>query len=369
MYLNTLPFPMPSGVGTWGELVRAVYDGLTGLWPHRVFPMQVIQQEADPGGRLLEVFFNYLDFHQVDGELVDGDRTLNDNDNEFALHVFTVAGLLKLNTTNHCLSRAAADRLVGLYRTVLEEMSLGPAGDAGSPCLPAAELRARPEQVLDVHGRPVAAGVVGELVIDGRRTGQWARFGGDGALEQLGPIEPVELYRTRDLLDAQPMVASSLVLLGNGKLIGYVRMAEGATFDEDALRRALAAGRSARSLVPEVLLSVEDWPLTSDGAVDRSRLPVPAVSAPVGERPWDEQFEALLRNALDTVGFQGEFTADVPLSDSGLGSFGTVGLLVAIEQSYGITIPDDFPIVDMFRTPRALWDTIATLVSEVPDAV
>jgi acyl carrier protein len=89
----------------------------------------------------------------------------------------------------------------------------------------------------------------------------------------------------------------------------------------------------------------------------------------VGERPWDEQFEALLRNALDTVGFQGEFTADVPLSDSGLGSFGTVGLLVAIEQSYGITIPDDFPIVDMFRTPRALWDTIATLVSEVPDAV
>ncbi|MFC0541622.1 condensation domain-containing protein [Kutzneria chonburiensis] len=368
MYLNTLPFPMPGGVRTWGELVRAVYDGLTGMWPHRVFPMQVIQQEADPGGRLLEVFFNYLDFHQVDRELIEEDRTLNDNDNEFALHVFTIVGLLKLNTTNHCLSRAAADRLVSLYRTVLEEMSLGPDGSADAPCLPAAELRSGPEQVLDDVQRPVATGVVGELWGPEGRTGELARFRDDGTVEKLGPIEAVELYRTRELLDAQPSVSDSFVLLRNDKLIGYVRVVEGAAFDEDALRRALAAGRLARTLIPDVLIRVEDWPLTADGAVDRDRLPAPvAVAEPAGERPWDDEFEALLRNALDTVGFQGKFTADVPLSDSGLGSFGTVGLLVAIEQNYGITIPDDFQIVDMFRTPRSLWDTIATLVAEVSD--
>ena len=399
MYLNTLPFSMPTASRTWGELVRAVYDGLTGMWPHRVFPMQVIQQEADPGGRLLEVFFNYLDFHQVDGELVDEDRTLNDNDNEFALHVFTISGILKLNTTNHCLSRAAADRLVGLYRTVLEEMSLGPQGDAGSACLPAAELalvRSLTERVLDGDLRPVAVGVVGELCAgelpdsddpahaadrfvpdplgsNGSRlyrTGQLARVRSDGTLEKLGPIEAVELYRTRELLDAQPAVASSYVLPHNGRLVGYVLMAEGATFDEDELRRALAGSRLARSLIPDVVLRVEDWPLTESGAIDRDRLPEPsAVDEPAGERPWDEQFETLLRNALQTVGYQGEFTADVPLSDSGLGSFGTVGLLVAIEQGYGITIPDDFQIVDMFRTPRSLWDTIATLVAEVSDGV
>ena len=399
MYLNTLPFPMPTAARTWGELVRAVYDGLTGMWPHRVFPMQVIQQEADPGGRLLEVFFNYLDFHQVDGELVDEDLILNDNDNEFALHVFTISGILKLNTTNHCLSRAAADRLVGLYRTVLEEMSLGPEGDAGSACLPAADLarlRSLSDRVLDGDLRPVAAGVVGELCVgelpdsddpaqaadkfvpdllgsNGSRlyrTGQLARFRSDGTLEQLGPIEAVELYRTKELLDAQPAVSSSYVLLQKEQLVGYVRLTEGATFDEDELRRALAGSRLARSLIPDVLLRVEDWPLTESGAIDRDRLPEPVVAdEPAGERPWDEQFETLLRDALKTVGYQGEFTADVPLSDSGLGSFGTVGLLVAIEQSYGITIPDDFQIVDMFRTPRSLWDTIATLVAEVPDGV
>ncbi|MFD5920091.1 condensation domain-containing protein [Kitasatospora sp. NPDC058201] len=139
MYLNTLPFAMPTGAITWGGLVKAVYDGLTGLWPHRVFPMQVIQQEFGPGGRLLDVFFNYLDFRQVDRSLLDEDATYNDNDNEFALHVFTISGILKLNTTSHRLSRAAAVRLTALYRTVLERMSLGPEGDARADCLPARE--------------------------------------------------------------------------------------------------------------------------------------------------------------------------------------------------------------------------------------
>ena len=139
MYLNTVPFALPTGPRTWGELVRAVYDSLTELWPHRVFPMQAIQQEFGPGGRLLEVFFNYLDFHQVDKDLIDEDSTYNDNDNEFALHVFTITGILKFNTTSHRLSRPAAERLSALYRTVLEQMALGPDGDARAAWLPAEE--------------------------------------------------------------------------------------------------------------------------------------------------------------------------------------------------------------------------------------
>ncbi|HKT02550.1 MAG TPA: condensation domain-containing protein, partial [Rugosimonospora sp.] len=160
MYLNTVPFPMPSGARTWGELIRAVYDDLTEMWPHRVFPMQAVQHESG-AGRLLDVFFNYLDFHQVDSELVDEDRTYNDNENEFALHVFTFPGILKFNTTNHRLSRAAADRLAGLYRTVLVEMCTGPDGDAGSACLPAAE-RAR----LDALGTGSATGPEPVSIVD-----------------------------------------------------------------------------------------------------------------------------------------------------------------------------------------------------------
>ncbi|MEY9934539.1 non-ribosomal peptide synthetase component F [Catenulispora sp. GP43] len=139
MYLNTLPFAMPTGTHSWGGLVRAVYDRLTELWPHRAYPMQLIQQEHGHGGRLFEVFYNYLDFHQVDWDLVDEEATLNDNENEFALHVFSFIGFLKFNTTNHRLSRTAAARLAALYRTVLEEMALGPEGAADRPVLPSPE--------------------------------------------------------------------------------------------------------------------------------------------------------------------------------------------------------------------------------------
>ena len=126
MYLNTLPFAMPSGARTWGALVRAVYDQLTELWPHRVYPMQVIQKEFGGGGRLLEVFFNYLDFHQVDGELVDEEQIYNDNVNEFALHVFTISGVVKVNTTSHCLSRAGR-------RPAARAVPLGAGGDGAGP--------------------------------------------------------------------------------------------------------------------------------------------------------------------------------------------------------------------------------------------
>jgi acyl carrier protein len=36
----------------------------------------------------------------------------------------------------------------------------------------------------------------------------------------------------------------------------------------------------------------------------------------------------------------------------------TVGLMVAIEQLYDLVLPDDYQIIDMFRTPRTLWEDI-----------
>ncbi|MER6421941.1 condensation domain-containing protein [Streptomyces sp. NPDC001137] len=138
-YLNTVPFAMPVGARTWGALVTAVYHGLTDLWPHRGLPIHIIQRECGQGSRLLEVFFNYLDFHQVDKNLVDWAQTFNDSENEFALHVYTISGHLRLNTTSHSLGREAGQRLAALYRSVLEEMARGPEGDTDWVCRPPLE--------------------------------------------------------------------------------------------------------------------------------------------------------------------------------------------------------------------------------------
>lgn len=672
MYLNTVPFAMPRHAGTWGDLVRAVYDGLTDMWPHRVYPMQAIQQDFAHRGRLLEAFFNYLDFHQVDDDLVDGDQTLNDNDNEFALHVFTMTGLLKFNTTNHCLSRTAAGLLEALYRTVLEEMALGPDGDATAPCLPAEErarlrnpvasgrcpgtvldsvahaVEVRPDatavraadtalsyreldawaaaiaarlrdcgagpgsvvavaprrdpatvaavlgvwlagaacrpwdetgvdgvsavvattaagvahlegvpivftgdlrpadasprqapgnppgpddpawvteggvrfshralaaaihdlrdvlgrtaaswlcaapltdtaaltellaslcsggtavvtasalpdaidevrallaaravthlrltplvaervladgtpdgvtaivggdprlsptvpgvipvleidtlpgfvafdgdpapglgvRVVDTELRPVPAGVVGELWVDGdtpHRTGRLARFSADGTVTDLGPTgqrtvrdgQPAELHRTRELLDAHPSVLDSVVVLRSGqdhdrqhgrqRLVGYVRPVPGAGIVPDEVRASLAQRRLPRPLVPDVLVLLDSWPVDGHGLLDVAALPEPPApdEAPAGaERPWDDGFEKLLRDTLAAANFHGEITPDLPLAESGLDSFGMVGVLLGLEQTYGITISDEFQVMDSFRTPSSLWRTIAAL--------
>jgi len=43
-------------------------------------------------------------------------------------------------------------------------------------------------------------------------------------------------------------------------------------------------------------------------------------------------------------------------------SFGFVGLLTALEQTYGITVPETVALVEMFRSPATLWAAIADLL-------
>lgn len=643
MFLNTLPFAMPSGARTWGALVKAVYDQLTELWPHRVYPMQVIQKELG-GGRLLEVFFNYLDFHQVDGDLVDEEQIYNDNVNEFALHVSSISGVVKMITTSHCLSQQAAGRLLALYRSVLEEMALGPDGEAEVPRPAApqgahglapggarAELREPPgvleafartvrerpdapavrcgartltwaqlderaravaqrlrdagagpgslvavaagrdaglpadllgvwmagaawtplalgapggghlsvsgaaaplaagtacvlpvEPVPDapaavfshralahaaenliegyraagaapqpgalwvctapptswpaavellaplVHGgialitaahlpeaitevrklidsgaavrmrasalvaeeltagdagqpravilldaaradagarildgllRPVPVGVAGGLYLGGAaladglhadpartaerfvpdpagsgsrlyHTGRLARLAEDGTPQDLGPGE---LYRTRELLESHPAVRDSFVTVRSGpvpgqqQVAGYVRTAAGAAFAPDEVRRYLAERRLPHRLIPQTLTAVDAWPLDALGGVDEDLLPHQGepedAAGAQDERPWDAKFEALLRQALASVSYDGPVTARLPLADSGMDSFVFVGFLAALEQAYGVTVPDDVPLVEMFRTPATLWTAIDELLN------
>ncbi|WP_279505974.1 non-ribosomal peptide synthetase [Actinomadura sp. KC06] len=138
MYLNTLPFVHERGARTWRDLVERTFAREAEVWPHRRFPMPEIQRLAG-GDRLVDVRFSYQDFHQVDTEVVDVESSQGEGATEFALAVAAVSGYLVLTTDTRALSRKNADRLVTMYRTVLESMAADPEGDAQAAYLPEGE--------------------------------------------------------------------------------------------------------------------------------------------------------------------------------------------------------------------------------------
>ncbi|MEU9482061.1 condensation domain-containing protein, partial [Streptomyces sp. NPDC048191] len=139
MYLNTLPFPVDRGARTWRELVRQVFAREVELWSHRRFPMPEIQRDAEED-RLIDVLFNYQDFRQVDTELVDPFGGIDDSPIELPLSVSSRGGHVILTVNVPALSRVHAERIVGMYRSVLEAMAADAEGDARVSFLPDGEL-------------------------------------------------------------------------------------------------------------------------------------------------------------------------------------------------------------------------------------
>ena len=120
MYLNTVPFAFDGRARTWRTLAQDVFAREVELWPHRRLPNPAIQREF--GGRLIDVLFHYLDFYQVDTELVDFEASIDESPNEFPMCVGAMGTRLLLSTHTHLLSRAAGTRFLEMVRAVLEDM-------------------------------------------------------------------------------------------------------------------------------------------------------------------------------------------------------------------------------------------------------
>ncbi|MFE9240677.1 amino acid adenylation domain-containing protein [Streptomyces sp. NPDC007007] len=139
MHLNTLPFAYDRFAATWRELVAAVFAREVELWPHRTYPMPVIQRELADTERLIETRFSYHDFDQVDHDQVDYLASIDDSPTEFSLGVSARIGHLVLTASPRALSRNATDRLAQMLRQVLEAMATDPEGDAQVTFLPEGE--------------------------------------------------------------------------------------------------------------------------------------------------------------------------------------------------------------------------------------
>ncbi|MET8028148.1 amino acid adenylation domain-containing protein [Streptomyces avermitilis] len=139
MHLNTLPFAYDRTAATWRELAAAVFAREIELWPHRTYPMPVIQRDLADGERLIDMRFSYHDFDQVDRAQVDYLASIDDSPTEFPLGVSARVGHLVLTASPKALSRTGTDRLAAMLRGVLEAMAADPEGDAQASFLPAGE--------------------------------------------------------------------------------------------------------------------------------------------------------------------------------------------------------------------------------------
>lgn len=76
---------------------------------------------------------------------------------------------------------------------------------------------------------------------------------------------------------------------------------------------------------------------------------------------WPEEFDKLLRVYLPLQSEGTPLAADTSLPDLGLDSMSTVGLLIDVEDLFGVRIPDEQLRGETFATPAALWSVVAEL--------
>ncbi|QMU71818.1 phosphopantetheine-binding protein [Streptacidiphilus sp. P02-A3a] len=75
---------------------------------------------------------------------------------------------------------------------------------------------------------------------------------------------------------------------------------------------------------------------------------------------WPDSFDGLLRRHLPFCGEDEQIGANRMLADLGLDSLKTVSLIIALEDAYGLTFPDEILADATFATAGALWEATQT---------
>ena len=235
--------------------------------------------------------------------------------------------------------------------------------------------------VLDDETRPLPVGVTGELYIGGDglardylgqpaltaekfvpdpfgapgarlyRSGDLGRRRPDGAIEFVGRNDNqvklrgyrIELGEIEALLRAQPSVRqAAAVVFGEGDdraIAAYVVADE---FDEAALRAQLRAALP-EYMVPSVLVSLDRFPLTPNGKLDRKALPAPSRPRPAaGSAPAETPTQRLLAERWSELLGVAEIGIDDNFFDLGGDSFKAVP---AVRGLPGVAI------LDLFKNP------------------
>jgi acyl carrier protein len=76
----------------------------------------------------------------------------------------------------------------------------------------------------------------------------------------------------------------------------------------------------------------------------------------------EPKFTQLVRRRLKYAPTNGNLNADLALKDYGLDSGATIDLLLDLEDTYGITMPDEYLSEETFATLSSLWQAVSRLV-------
>ncbi|WP_245945001.1 amino acid adenylation domain-containing protein [Pelagibacterium lacus] len=228
--------------------------------------------------------------------------------------------------------------------------------------------------VLDDHDRPVPPGMVGHLHLAGvqlargylgrpdltaerfvpdpfrpgermYRTGDLARWREDGAVVFLGRSDNqvkirglrIELGEIEAAAMASGLVGAAAIVMredraGQKRLIAYV--VPGPHYVEDGLR-AYMQGVLPDYMLPAALVTLDALPVSANGKLDRSALPLPRFAETAGRPPATPTERALATLYAELLGLPEPPSAEGDFFNLGGDSLLAVTLMLRIEEMWG----------------------------------
>lgn len=193
------------------------------------------------------------------------------------------------------------------------------------------------------------------------RTGDRVRYLPDGRLEYLGRLDNqiklrgfrIELEEIESHLTQQAGIAEAAVLLredspGDKQLVAYYRpdTAVADSLDPVTVRNQLR-GRLPSYMVPSRIMSLDSFPLTANGKINRHALPVPPPLAPAQLIPPTNDLEKTIATIWQEVLQLEAISIEDNFFDLGGHSLLSMRVSSKLQQA----LKRDIPIVLMFQYP------------------
>lgn len=195
------------------------------------------------------------------------------------------------------------------------------------------------------------------------RTGDWGRYGLDGAIEYLERMDAqvkirgmrVELGEIETALRSVPGIENAVVKKGKTAagaecLIAYYVSRTGVDVPNSEIT-ALLRDRIPEAIVPEHFVRLPAFPVSGSGKADRNSLPDRAeagqAASGAARRPPANSTEALVADLWAEVLGSPVAGADVAFFDAGGNSLLILALRAKLEKAFGLSVK----IADLFRSP------------------